>query len=179
MKELVCAIAALLMVSSHSGSGLLCRVSAQEKHLSVAQPGVKKGGWTIPGLEESQISTPRKLLPAGYGPTSSPVYVTVLRPKEKFITTIPLYRLKDGQTVIIGERKVVVDIIMKCDVNNRVFAYILQCTTILEEPNGRTGYSGMFGVHYTDRDGDGKFESMEEGAPFVTSDLQIPDWVLQ
>src|SRR5829696_10409930 len=179
MKELVCAIAALLMVGSHSGYGLLCRVSAQEKHLSVAKPVVKEGGWTIPGLEESQISTPRKLLPAGYGPSSAPVYVTVLRPKEKFITTVPLYRVKDGQTVLIGERKVMVDIIMKCDVNDRVFAYILQCTTILEEPNGRTGYSGMFGVHYTDRDGDGEFESMEEGAPFLTSDLQIPDWVLQ
>ena len=43
-----------------------------------------------------------------------------------------------------------------------------------ESPHGRTGYSGQFGVHYYDGDGDGKFESFEEGAPFVTSDLRIP-----
>ena len=178
MKRLVCAIAAVLMVGNHFGSGVMCRVFAQEKHLNVAKPVIKESGWTIPGLDESQITTPRKLLQAGYGPSSAPVSVTVLRPKEKFITTIPIYRLKDGQTVIIGERKVQVDVIIKCDVNSRVFAYILQCTIILEEPGGRTGYSGTFGVHYSDRDGDGKFESQEEGAPFVTADLQIPDWVL-
>lgn len=154
-------------------------VFAQEPQIKVIKPVVKESGWTIPGLSESKISSPRKLLQAGYGPPATPLYITVLRPKEKFITTIPIYRLQDGQTVIIGERKVVVDVIIKCDVNNRVFAYILQCTIILEEPNGRTGYSGTFGVHYSDRDGDGKFESMEEAAPFVTADLRIPDWVLQ
>ena len=177
MRALVCAFAALLTVGSYCGYGM-CRVFAQEKQLTVIKAVVKESGWTIPGLDESQITDPRKLLQAGYGPRSAPLYVTVLRPKEKFITTIPVYRLKDGQTVIIGERKVVVDIIIKCDVNSRVFAYILQCTIILEEPNGRTGYSGSFGVHYSDRDGDGKFESLEEGAPFVTPDLRIPDWVL-
>ena len=179
MKRLVYAIVALVLVAGQNGSGRECLVFAQEKHLTVAKPVVKESGWTVPGLDESQITTPRKLLQPGYGPSSAPVYVTVLRPEEKFTTTIPIYRLKDGQTVIIGERKVEVDIIIKCDVNSRVFAYILQCTIILEEPNGRTGYSGIFGVHYSDRDGDGKFESLEEGAPFVTADLQIPDWVLQ
>jgi hypothetical protein len=157
----------------------VAKISAQEQQVKVIKPVVKESGWTIPGLNKSKISSPRKLLQAGYGPPATPLYITVLRPKEKFITTIPIYRLKDGQTVIIRERKVVVDVIIKCDVNNRVFAYILQCTIILEEPNGRTGYSGVFGVHYSDRDGDGKFESMEEAAPFVTADLRIPDWVLQ
>ena len=179
MKRLVYAIAALLMVAGQNGSGIECLVFAQEKHLNVAKPVVKESGWTVPGLDQSQITTPRKLLQPGYGPSSARVSVTVFRPKEKFITTIPIYRLKDGQTVIINERKVVVDIIIKCDVNSRVFAYILQCTIILEEPNGRTGYSGIFGVHYSDRDGDGKFETLQEAAPFVTADLQIPDWVLQ
>jgi hypothetical protein len=90
MKRLVCAIAALLMVGSHCGSGLLCRVFAQEKRLSVVKPVIKESGWTVPGLDASQISTPRKLLRAGYGPSSTPVHVTVLRTKEKFIATIPL-----------------------------------------------------------------------------------------
>jgi hypothetical protein len=37
----------------------------------------------------------------------------------------------------------------------------------------------MFGVHYYDADGDGKFETFEEGKPFVTPELYIPDWVLR
>jgi hypothetical protein len=48
-----------------------------------------------------------------------------------------------------------------------------------EEANGRTGYSGTFGVHDNDRGGDSKFESFEEGKPFVTPNLWIPDWVLK
>ena len=178
MKGLVFAITASLTVGSYCGYGIIC-VFAQEKRIKVIKPVVKESGWTIPGLDVSQITGPRKLLQAGYGPPTTPLYITVLRPKEKFITTIPVYRLKDGQTVIISERKVVLDLIIKCDVNSRVFAYILQCTIILEEPDGRTGYSGIFGVHYSDSDGDGKFESFEEGAPFVTADLHIPDWVLR
>ena len=33
------------------------------------------------------------------------------------------------------------------------------------------------GVHYSDRDGDGKFESFEEGTPFVTPELRVPEWL--
>ena len=177
MKGLICVIAALVVLASNNASSKSSLVYAQDKGINVIKPAVKEGGWTIPGLEESQITGSRKLLQAGYGPPSIPLYVTVFKPKEKFITTIPIYRLRDGQ-LVISERKVAIDLIIKCDVNNRVFAYILQCTIILEESDGRTGYSGSFGVHYTDRDGDGKFESFEEGPPFVTADLRIPDWVL-
>jgi len=48
------------------------------------------------------------------------------------------------------ERKVLLDGIIKCDVDvdGRTFMYILQCTIIMEDPNGRTGYSGHFGAHY-------------------------------
>jgi hypothetical protein len=41
------------------------------------------------------------------------------------------------------------------------------------------GNSGQFGALYYDNDGDGKFESRVEGAPFVMNDLRIPDWVLK
>jgi len=162
-----------------AGGGRSPLTFAQDDHIKVIKPVIKVSGWKIPALEESQITDPRKLLPRGYGPASVPLYVTVLKPRREFITTIQRYGLKDGQTLIIAERTVAIDSIIKCDVNGRVFVYILQCTIILEESGGRTGYSGTFGLHYYDRDGDGKFESFEEGAPFVTSDLRIADWVLK
>ena len=180
MKRVLCAIATLLMVTGiqneggHSALGFV-----QDNPTRVIKPVVNKSGWKIPGLEESRITGPRQRLPKGYGPASVPVFVTVYKPTGKFITTIPRYALKDGQTLIVTERKVLIDSIIKCDVDGRVFMYILHCTIILEEPNGRTGYSGMFGVHYSDRDGDGKFESYGDGNPFITPDLHIPDWVLK
>jgi len=63
---------------------------------------------------------------------------------------------RDGRTLIVTERRVVVDLIIKCDLNNQAFVYIVQCTILLSEPNGRQGFSGVFGVHYYDWDGDGK-----------------------
>ena len=180
MKPISCTIAILLMVSAlNIGGGNRSLAFAQENSIKLIKPAVNESGWRIPGLQESQITGTRKRLAKGYGPASVPVYVTVFKPNQKFITTIPLYRLKNDQTLVVVERKALIDGIIKCDVDGRTFMYILQCTIITEEPNGRTGYSGQFGVHYYDRDGDGKFESFEEGAPFVTSDLQIPDWVLR
>ena len=150
---------------------------AQDSGLSVIRPVINERGWKIPALDQSKATGPRKLLSNTYGAASLPLHVTVLKPPRKLITTIHLYRFKDGHTLIVTKRKVAIDAIIKCDVNNRVFVYILQCTIILEEPNGRTGYSGQFGVHYSDRDGDGTFESFEEGAPFVTPELRLPEWL--
>lgn len=179
MKNIFYAAVVILIVNGVDIGSPKGLVLAQDNRIIALRPAVNEGGWKIPGLEQSRITDPRKLLPRTYGPASLPLNVTVLKPTQEFITTIPLYRLKDGQILIIAERKVVINSIIKCDVNNHVFVYILQCTIILEESTGRTGYSGTFGVHYYDRDGDGKFESFEEGKPFVTPDLSIPDWVLK
>jgi hypothetical protein len=178
MKRVLCTISTLLMVvnipSGHSHLAL-----AQETSIKRILPVVNESGWKIPGLEESEITDKRMQLPRAYGRTAVPIWVTVYKPKRKFITTITRYSLKDNQTLIVAERKVLINAIIKCDLDGRTFMYILQCIIILEEPNGRTGYSGMFGVQYYDNDGDGKFESFAEGAPFVTHDLWIPDWVLK
>jgi hypothetical protein len=176
MKAVLCATLVILIVSGLS-VGPKPQVFAQDSGLSVIRPVINESGWKIPGLDQSKATGPRKLLSKTYGAASLPLHVTVLKPPRELITTIPIYRLRDGQTLIVTERKVAIDAIIKCDVNNRVFVYILQCTIILEEPNGRTGYSGQFGVHYSDRDGDGTFESFEEGTPFVTPELRLPEWV--
>ena len=169
-------LSATLTILIASGVNVDGRKS-QDSALSVIRPVINERGWKIPGLAQSRMTGPRKLLSRTYGAASLPLHITTLKPPLELITTIPIYRLKDGQTLIITERKVAIDAIIKADVNNRDFVYILQCTIILEEPDGRTGYSGMFGVHYYDHDGDGKFESFEEGAPFVTPELRVPEWV--
>lgn len=176
MKQVLCTIAIMVMVTAAASRNSFV---AQDNPIKIIKPAINEQGWKILGLQESQIADPRRRLEKGYGPASVPLYVTLLKPGQKFITTIPIYRLKDGKALLVVERKVLIDGIIQCDVNGRTFMYILQCTIILEEPNGRTGYSGQFGVHYFDGDGDGKFESFEEGAPFVTPELRIPDWVLK
>ena len=177
MKRILLVIA-ILMLGPEAGAGHEL-LFAQNNDRKVSKPIVKESGWKIPALEESRVTDARKLLPKGYGPASAPLHVTVLKPRREFITTIERYGLKDGQALVIAERRVAIDSIIKVDASGRVFMYILHCTIVLEEPDGRTGYSGVFGIQYSDRDGDGKFESFEEGPPFVTSDLRIPDWVLK
>jgi hypothetical protein len=139
---------------------------------------VSETGWEIPGLSLSRITTPRKPLPAGYGP-NVPVNVTILKPRREVLTTISLFGLKpDGATLVMGQRRGAVQIIIKCDIDGRVFAYIVQFMALVQESNGRVGYSGIYGAQYFDNDGDGIFESYEPGPPLVTKDLRIPTWVV-
>ena len=145
--------------------------------LSPIKSVLKETGWEIPGLSLSRITTARKLLPAGYGP-NAPLNVTILRPRREVISTISLFGLKpDGTTLVMGQRKGAVQIIIKCDIDGRVFAYIVQFMALVKESNGRVGYSGIYGAQYFDNDGDGVFESYESGPPFVARDLRIPTWV--
>lgn len=178
MRRILCTILLMVTAVSHEG-GIGSVTRAQDNCIKLIKPVVKQSGWKIPGLEQSKITDARKRLPKGYGPVSVPLYLTVYKPKRNFITTISLYGLKSDQTITVSDRKVLIDGIIKCDLDGRVFMFIVRCTIILEEPNGRTGYSGQFGLHYFDDDGDGKFESFEGGAPFVTPDLRIPEWVLR
>lgn len=138
---------------------------------------VRETGWEIPGLALSRITTSRKPLPAGYGP-NVPVNITILKPRREVVATISLFGLKpDGTTLVMGQRRGAVQIIIKCDIDGRAFAYIVQFMALVQESNGRRGYSGIYGAQYFDNDGDGIFESYEPGPPLVTKDLRIPNWV--
>jgi len=142
---------------------------------------VKEDGWKIPGLSQSRVTDPRRLLPQQYGVTRVPLNLTVLKPRREFIDTISLYGLKDdGQTLVMGERRGAVRGIIKCDIEHRVFAYIVQFVAVLyDQQTGRGGYGGIYGAQYFDNDGDVIFESYEPGAPFVTPNLRIPKWALK
>lgn len=148
------------------------------RKISSIRAVVKQSGWVIPGLSTSRITTDRRLLREGYGVPKVPMHVTILRPQREVLATIPLFGIEPGgTTLVVGERRGVVQIIIKCDINHRVFAYIVQFVAIIRESNGRVGYSGIYGAQYFDNDADGIFESYEAGAPFVTKNLPIPGWV--
>jgi hypothetical protein len=94
VKKVLSVIVSVLIVAA---SNVVCGrtlVFGQESPIAIVKPVVNESGWKIPGLEESQITSSRKLLQKGYGPSSVPLYVTVFRPTQQFITTIPLYRLR-------------------------------------------------------------------------------------
>jgi hypothetical protein len=171
----------LVLTQVNAGMSHTLQATSQDNRLMPVKRVIEESGWKIPGLEQSLVTDPRKLLPSGYGVSSVPLHITVLKPKREYITTISLYGFKDnGETIVVKQRQAVVRSIIKCDVNNRVFVYILHCVIVQDDPVAqRGGYGGVFGVHYYDNDGDGKFESYEDGSPFVTSELRIPDWVLK
>jgi hypothetical protein len=177
MKRILTAfVFSLLPVASYSQE-----VSSAVPNLSVITSTVKENGWKIPGLSQSRITDPRRLVPKGYGVSGIQLHLTVLKPKREFIETISLYGLKDdGKTLVIGERRGAVKSIIKCDIDNRVFAYIVQFVAVLYDPQSRRGgYGGIYGAQYFDNNGDGIFESYEPGAPFVTPALRVPEWALK
>jgi hypothetical protein len=148
--------------------------TATSTELAPIKSIVRETGWEIPGLSRSRIMTPRKPLPGGYGP-NAPVNITIFKPRREVISTISLFRLKpDRTTLVMGQRRGAVQIIIKCDIDDRVFAYIVQFMALVREWTGRVGYSGIYGAQYFDNDGDGIFESYEPGPPFVTTDRPKP-----
>jgi hypothetical protein len=174
MKHRILMIATIVLLT---GSVFGQDASSEDRKTSMIRSIVRDSGWEIPGLSPSRITDPRKPLPAGYGVPGVGLNITVLKPTRQFVTTISLFGLKpDGTTLVMGERRGAVKSIIKCDIDNRVFVYIVQFVALVHGANGRIGYGGIYGAQYFDHDGDGIFESYEPGAPFVTPELRIPDW---
>ncbi|PYS70652.1 MAG: hypothetical protein DMF69_12865 [Acidobacteria bacterium] len=127
----------------------------------------KKNGWLVPGLAHSRMTGRRKLLPKGYGVSEVPLHVTVFKPRRETRATISLFGLQeDHKTLVMGERTGAVRSIIRCDVDNRVFVYIVSFYALVADSTGHVSYSGMYGAQYFDKDGDGIFESYEPGPTF-------------
>ena len=145
--------------------------------LSMIRSIEKESGWQIPGVAQSRVLDRRKLLPKGYGVSGVPLHITVFKPRREVRATISLFGLKeDGKTLVMGERRGAVQSIIKCDIENRVFVYIVSFYALVADASGQVGYSGIYGAQYFDNDGDGVFESYEPGPPLVTPELRIPEW---
>jgi hypothetical protein len=159
-------------------TGSLCAQEPSPKPaLSMIRSIEKESGWQIPGLGQSRILDRRRLLPKGYGVSGVPLQITVFKPRREVRAMISLFGLKsDGKTLVMGERRGAVQSIIKCDIENRVFVYIVSFYALVADASGHLGYSGIYGAQYFDNDGDGVFESYELGPPFVTPELRIPEW---
>jgi hypothetical protein len=155
-------------------------VTAQQLSTTVKQV-VNRNGWNIPGLSESRALGPRHPLPEGYGVKGVPLNIKMLKPTHEVRDTVLLYgSANGGQTIFVRQIRVAVRAIIKCDVNNKVFLYIVQFGALVYDPVTRsTSQSGLFGLLYYDNDGDGVFETRESGPLAVTPDLRIPDWVMK
>ena len=151
-------------------------VSPGNSHPSNIEKVLKENGWEIPGLPQSQVLSSRIMPKVSLDGRA--VHVTSFKPKREFITAMPIFSLmSDQKTLIMGQRHGEVNLIFKCEVNNRVFAYIVQLVEVFyHSRNRRSGYGEMYGARYYDNDGDRIFESYEPGEAYV-KDLRIPDWV--
>ncbi len=137
---------------------------------------IKEKGWDIPGLQQSRVLS-RGIVAKG-SLTGGPVHITRFRPEQEFIVSIPTFSLSDDRkTLFLEQRDGEVNLIFKCEVNNRVFAYVVQLVEVFyDSKNRRSGYGEIYGAHYYDNDGDGRFESYEPGHGYV-KDLRVPGWV--
>lgn len=160
--------------------GVVEATGIQDQQAVTVKQVVNQSGWEIPGLTDNEVVDPRKQLASAYGVRAVPLHITVLRPKRELMETIDLYGSKDGgETVVVRKRRVVIRSIIKCDVNGRVFLYLVQVGMVVYDPvSKKNGQSGLFGLAFYDNDGDGIFESRESGPFAVTPNLRIPDWVM-
>jgi hypothetical protein len=109
------------------------------------------------------------------------VYITDFQPKREVVRLLPFYSLKDdGRTLFLNQKRIAIRSILKCDVDGRVFAYAVQGVGASYDPRTRRGgYGGQYGFYYYDNDGDGKFESYEQGGLGVGPDFRVPEWALR
>jgi hypothetical protein len=172
MRKILTTLIAILFTGS-----IYAQEPSPKPALSMIRSIEKKSGWLIPGLSQSRMVDRRKLLPKGYGVRGVPLHITVFKPWREVRATISLFGLKeDGKTLVMGERRGAVQSIIKCDIENRVFVYIVSFYALVADASGHVGYSGIYGAQYFDNDGDGIFESYEPGAPVVSPELRIPEW---
>jgi hypothetical protein len=134
-----------------------CAIHAQtpipKPALSKIRSIEKESGWQIPGLAQSRILDRRKLVPKGYGVSGVPLHITVFKPRREVRATISLFGLKqDGQTLVMGQRTGAVQSIIKCDIDNRVFVYLVSFYALVAD---------------------------QPGDPVVSPELRIPDWARQ
>ena len=122
-------------------TGSLCaQEPSPEPALTMIKSIEKESGWQIPWLAQSRILDRRKVLPKGYGVSGVRLHVTVFKPRREVRATISLFGLKeDGKTLVMGERRGAVQSIIKCDIENRVFVYIVSFYALVADASGHLG----------------------------------------
>jgi hypothetical protein len=140
---------------------------------------IKYGGWEVPGLVQSRIVTPRTLM-RSKTQEAIPVYVAVLEPEEEAVVDTNLYKLLDGKTIYIVPMKFSITRISQYDVDGRIFCYTVFVVRVFADPESKSqAYGGQSSLTYYDDDGDGRFETLEQGNIRQLNNPRIPKWAQQ
>ncbi len=144
----------------------------QEQNVTEAQRLVKKEGWQILGLSKSKINKSRNLFKNGSS-ESLKMYWTWLKPDVEegslLIIDSNEFTKEERETLSIPEgNQVIVDII-KFDINDQPFCYVVKMH--------REGIGAIQAVHYYDEDGDGRFEIIQSGSALPSFVPKIPLWI--
>jgi hypothetical protein len=134
---------------------------------------IKKDGWTIPGLKQSEIKKPRH---SNDSVSGQKIFFTVLEPKQDVITEFAPDTLQQKAPLLLN-KKWLVDSITQYDINNRIFCYKVFLSIVDTNVSGEvnTRYGASTAIVYYDEDGDGKFETLDLEDNLARP--RIPQWL--
>ena len=141
---------------------------------------VNNAGWEIPGLAQSRMLRPPELLKTR--DRSIQLYVTYYEPEVAAFIKRPFpsrRKPKPEESVWVSEG-LKVRLIEEQVINGHTFCYKLDVEEMFHDQVTElpkyTNYSET--LLYYDEDGDGKFETLEEGLDYFAR-LRIPKWVME
>jgi tetratricopeptide (TPR) repeat protein len=139
---------------------------------------VKEGGWEIPGLAQSRPIRPREIVKTRDRTVER--HWTLYEPGVETLLERPFEPTAKQKTPGLKTEGLQVIMIEEHDIEGRKYCYVVRTQEIFrdEATNARKYPTSFEDFLYFDEDGDGKFETLEEGLG-VRSRPRIPEWVLK
>ena len=139
---------------------------------------VKEGGWEIPGLAQSRPIRPRETLKTRDRTVER--HWTLYEPGAEIFMERPFELTAKQKAPGLKTEGLKISSIEEHDIEGRRYCYVVRTQEILrdEATNARKYPATFEDFLYYDEDGDGKFETLEEGLS-VMSRPRIPEWVLK
>jgi hypothetical protein len=140
---------------------------------------VRDEGWEIPGLAQARMLRPPELQRTR--DRSIQLYYTYYEPESEMLIKrpFPSRRKPKPEQAQWTSQGLKVSLIEERVINGRKFCYRLTVYEIFHDNGGLPRYSdNLETLLYYDEDGDGKFETLEEGLDYFARG-HIPKWVLE
>lgn len=137
---------------------------------------VKEGGWEIPGLAQSRPIRPREVVKTRDRTVER--HWTLYEPEVETFLERPFEPAAKQKTPGLKTEGLKIIMIEEHDIEGRKYCYVVRTQEILrdEATNARKYPTSFEDFLYYDEDGDGKFETLEEGLS-IMSRPRIPEWV--
>jgi hypothetical protein len=139
---------------------------------------VKEGGWDIPGFAQSRPIRPREIVKTRDRTVER--HWTLYKPGVETFMERPFEPTTRQKAPVLKAEGLKIVMIEEHDVEGHKYCYVVRTQEILrdEATNTRKYPTSFEDFLYYDEDGDGKFETLEEG-PGVMSRPRIPEWVMK